>query len=56
MRGHRARLLSDLLEGYDPDARPAKNESYPTVVSVLMTYNELQHLVSIWIEGPEERS
>ena len=52
MKGHKARLLSDLLDGYDPDERPVKSDSFPAepkVVSLLMTYNQLQNLVSIWI-------
>ena len=49
MRGHKARLIHDLLDGYDPDARPEKDDSYrsePTVVRFSITYNQLQHLVS----------
>lgn len=49
-RGQKARLLSDLLEGYDPDVRPVKNDTYPAepkVVNLSMTYNQLQNLVSI---------
>ena len=51
-KGHKARLIHDLLEGYDPDARPIKNDSNPAepvIVTFALSYNQLQNLVRIYI-------
>ena len=51
-KGHKARLIHDLIrEGYDPDARPVNNDSYPeepVIVRFTLSYNQLQELVSIF--------
>ncbi|CAB3980590.1 neuronal acetylcholine receptor subunit alpha-10-like isoform X2 [Paramuricea clavata] len=43
-KGHKARLIRDLLQDYDPDARPVKNASDPLIVKFTLTYNQLQDL------------
>ena len=46
-KGDKARLIRDLLQGYDRDAKPVKNASDPVTVKISVTYNQLQDLVSI---------
>ena len=46
-RGEKARLIGDLLQGYDRDAKPVKNASDAVTVKLTMTYIQLQDLVSI---------
>ncbi len=46
-RGEKARLIRDLLQGYDRDAKPVKNASDAVTVNLTMTYIQLQDLVSI---------
>ncbi len=46
-KGDQARLIRDLLQGCDRDAKPVKNASDPVTVKLTVTYNQLQDLVSI---------
>ena len=46
-REHESRLIHDLLEYYDPDARPVRNSSQPVIVTINLLYNQLQDLVSL---------
>ena len=46
-KGDQARLIRDLSQGYDRDAKPVKNASDAVTVKLTVTYNQLQDLVSI---------
>ncbi|XP_028411337.1 neuronal acetylcholine receptor subunit alpha-6-like isoform X2 [Dendronephthya gigantea] len=39
---HEARLINDLLQYYDPDARPVKNTSHPIVITINLLYKQLK--------------
>ena len=44
-KGPEARLLEDLFEGYDSDARPVKNASHPIFVSASFGLSHMEGLV-----------
>lgn len=46
-KGHTARLISDLLKDYDRDARPVINVTDIITVTFMISYIQLQELVSI---------
>ena len=44
-KGPEARLLEDLFEGYDTDARPVKNASHPVFIKASFGLSHMEGLV-----------
>ena len=44
-KGPEARLLEDLFEGYDTDARPVKNASHPVFINASFGLSHMEGLV-----------